>query len=272
MAVQAHHLLHALDGCDLINDGFERQACWGGAFMENVVNATQPHHHAVTQIAEQPQAGGQGAAEGHAGHAAAPAPPAPAHGMAGHDMSTMAGAAHGDHGAAEPFKALDPEQPLYPCTVVKEQHRQSCYLMQTSAILSRNNGDFRDAAHQCELAPEDYRRTCFVSLGRDANSWGRGDAARAINYCQAAPEESEPFCIVGLVKNRVDITADARDGLTFCRGVPDIAKPACFHAVGQEIALLKPTHPGREESCRQADPGYVLECRRGAGLPLVPGD
>ncbi len=144
--------------------------------------------------------------------------------------------------------------------------------MQTSAILFRSNGDFRDAARQCERTPQAYRNTCWVSLGRDANSGGRGSHERAIAYCTAAPEVGQPFCIVGVVKNVVDVTADPRDGLSFCRTVPDNTKPACFNAVGQQIALLQPTMPGREQACRAAASGYVPECRRGAGLPLVPGD
>ena len=156
--------------------------------------------------------------------------------------------------------------------MVREHHRQACYLMQTSAILHRNNGDFRDAARQCARTAEAYRNTCYISLGRDANSWGRGSQERAIAYCKAAPDAGQPWCIVGVVKNIVDVTADPRDGLSFCRLAPDNTKPACYNAVGQQIALLRPTAPGREQACRAADAGYVPECRRGAGLPLIPGD
>jgi hypothetical protein len=266
MAVESHHLLKALDSCDLLADSFEKQACWGGAFMENVVNATQPHHMNVTRVADAGEHAGHGAAPAHdsASHAAA------GHEMAGHDMSAMEG--HGEHGAAESFMALDPNEPLYPCTVVKEHHKSACYLMQTSAILFRNHGDFAGAAQQCGRSPEAYRYTCYVSLGRDANSWGRGNREQAIAYCGAAPDIGESYCIIGVVKNIVDVTADPRDGLSFCRIAPDQTKSACYNAVGQEIALLQPTAPGREQACRAADAGYVPECRRGAGLPLIPGD
>jgi hypothetical protein len=75
-----------------------------------------------------------------------------------------------------------------------------------------------------------------------------------------------------VVKNVVDVTADPRDGMSFCEQAPDNTKPACYNAVGQQIAILQPTFPGREQACRAADSGYLPECRRGAGLPLVPGD
>ncbi|HEU4455638.1 MAG TPA: hypothetical protein VFR81_21415 [Longimicrobium sp.] len=260
MAVNGHHLLKALDACDLFTDVFERQGCWGGAFMENVVNATNPHHTSVTQAGGHDHGGGQQAQAGHGEHGA--------HGdsaAAGHDEH----AGHGQTAAAEPFKALDKDEPLYPCNVVKEHHRRQCYLMQTSAILFHSNGDFSDASKQCQRAPEEMRETCFQSLGRDANSWARGSRERAIRYCGAAPEEMQAFCIVGTVKNIVDVTAVATDGLDFCKLVPGHTKPACYRAVGQQIALLRPTPAARERECAAAESGYLTECRFGAGLGLL---
>lgn len=261
MAVESHDLLRALDSCDLLNQQFDREACWGGAYMENVVNATQPHHMHVTRVADVAAHDSSRAMGGHDMAA-----------MAGHDMGSMPGMAGMHHDEAQTFKALDPNDPLYPCDVVKEQHRRACYLMQTSAILFRNKGDFRDAAAQCAKAPEEYRSTCYISLGRDANSWAREIPQRAIGYCSAAPAEGLPYCIVGVVKNIVDVSSNPRDGMDFCKQAPDASKPACYNAVGQEIGLLNATFPGRETACRAGDSGYLAECRRGAGLPLVPGD
>jgi hypothetical protein len=284
MAVESHNLLRALDTCDILADRFEKEACWGGAFMENVVNATQPHHMHVTQVADVDEHAGHGDAHGEAAHDSASHDGTPhdsthaaagheGHEMAGHDMSSMPGmAGHGEHGDAQPFMALDPREPLYPCTAVKEHHRQACYLMQTSAILFRNGGDFRDAAAKCQMAPAELQRTCFISLGRDANSYARGTRERAVQYCGLAPAVGQPFCIVGVVKNVVDVTADYRDGLSFCRLVPDNSKPACYLAVGQQVAILDATREGRERACAGAAQGYVAECRRGANLPLVSTD
>jgi hypothetical protein len=257
MAVNAHNLLTALDACDLLTETFEKQGCWGGAFMENIINVTHPHHTATTQQADGghgEHGGAQAAAEGgHAEHG----------GAAPH--------AHGE-AAAEPFKALDEAEPLYPCTVVREHHRRQCYLMQTSAILWRNGGDFAAASEQCLRAPEDMRQTCFQSLGRDANSWARGSQEQAIAYCGQAPADVQAYCIVGVVKNIVDVTAKASDGLGFCKEVPDASKPACYRAVGQQIGILHAASPRRERECAAAERGYVTECRFGAGLGLLRSD
>src|SRR5690242_3305658 len=39
-----HDLPRALTGCDLLRVEWDRESCYGGAFMENVVHATSPQH------------------------------------------------------------------------------------------------------------------------------------------------------------------------------------------------------------------------------------
>ncbi|MBD0318877.1 MAG: hypothetical protein ICV87_00990, partial [Gemmatimonadetes bacterium] len=257
MAVHGQHLLRALEGCDLLKDMRERSACWGGAFMENIVNATHPHHTATTQL---------GGKDEHAGHA-----PAARDEHAGH------GAGQGEHAGHamqhEPFKALDDDEPLYPCTVVQEQHRSSCYAMQTSAILYRNRGDFAAAAAQCERAPAEHQRICYISLGRDAAGHSLGDNARAIEMCGKAPAGKLPWCVIGTAKNRIDVTADAKDGLKYCLAVPGAdAKSTCYRAVGEQTHALALSPADRERTCAAAETPFVEECRSGALLPRTnPG-
>src|SRR5438094_8385415 len=105
-----HDLPRALAGCDLLGEAWDRESCYGGAFMENVVNATAPHHAA------------------HALHSHA--------------------AAH-DHGAAPPFKALDPTDLQYPCSIVAQRYLVACYNMQTSVMLFFTHRDMATAARGC---------------------------------------------------------------------------------------------------------------------------
>ncbi|CAA9334427.1 MAG: hypothetical protein AVDCRST_MAG68-2687 [uncultured Gemmatimonadetes bacterium] len=245
MAVHGQHLLRALEGCDLFANAAEREGCYGGAFMENIVNATVPHHTTTTQLGAKPSGG-------HDEHAN--------HGGGGH--------AHGPPAQQEAFKALDKAQPLYPCTVVQARHRYSCYAMQTSPILFFNGGDFADAGKQCESAPEEMRRTCFVSLGRDAAAYAGKDDARAVALCQNVPEGRLPWCVIGTAKNRVDVTADPADGMAYCRAVPTAdAKRTCYRAVGEELAALHGALPQRERACTTAEPAFIAECRAGAQVP-----
>src|SRR6266566_2784766 len=97
------------------------------AFMENIVNVTNPHH--------------------------------PAHGLGQHTsmhMEGMAGMEGLDHGG-KPFKAIDPKDPLYPCSIMAERYLESCYEMQTSIMLYLNQGDMAATAKK-------YQPWCYIGL------------------------------------------------------------------------------------------------------------
>jgi hypothetical protein len=45
MAVNNSELFDALDTCDSLTDSWERESCYGGVFMENVMDEINPEHH-----------------------------------------------------------------------------------------------------------------------------------------------------------------------------------------------------------------------------------
>src|SRR6266446_145473 len=49
---RGHDLPRALVDCDLLSDNWDRESCYGGAFMESVINATAPHHPATMRSEE----------------------------------------------------------------------------------------------------------------------------------------------------------------------------------------------------------------------------
>lgn len=232
LILHGHDLLKGLESCDLLRDGWERESCYGGAFMENVTNATHPHHAALTS-----QLGGHG----------------------GHE-------AHGDHGQTA-FKAIDPDDPYYPCTVVKEHQKLACWGMQTSAILYLNGSDFAAAAKTCDGAPEPYRRTCHQSLGRDASGFANRDAAALVGICEEDTSELAAWCYVGAVKAVIDWAGRPTDGLHFCEAVRGEENRArCYEAVGEQIAVMVPGEAARREACAPAAADHVETCLWGAGL------
>lgn len=224
-----HDLPRALTDCDLLTDGWDRESCYGGAFMESVINATAPHHPA-TMLA-----------------------------MHSHHHMT----------AATTFKALDPTDPLYPCSTMAERYLHACYQMQTSVMLNLNHGDIGDAARSCERAPAQVLPVCFQSLGRDITSYTARDPQKTADLCHEALEPNRPACYFGAVKALVDWTATTGAAFTFCRIVADEAGgPTCYRALGEEVATLVATVPEREAQCQRAQqPQAVDACRQGAGLP-----
>ena len=222
-----HDLPRALTDCDLLSDGWDRESCYGGAFMENVINATSPHHPA-TQLA--------------------------AHG------------AH--HQSANTFKAIEPNDPLYPCSIMADRYLHACYQMQTSVILHLNHGNIGGAAKSCERAPGAMRAVCFQSLGRDATSYTARDPQKTADLCNKALEQDRPPCYFGAAKALVDWTATTDAAFAFCSIVRDgVGGRTCYHALGEEVATLLAGIPERDEQCSRAqEPAAVAACRAGAGL------
>lgn len=223
----AHDLPRALADCDLLADGWDRESCYGGAFMESVIHATAPHHPA-TRLAAQ---------------------------------------AH-PHEPAVAFKAIDPDDPLYPCSIMAERYLHACYQMQTSVMLHVNHGDIGKAARSCDGAPPHMRSVCYQSLGRDITSYALRDPQKTADLCAKGTAEYQPACYFGAAKALVDWTATTDAAFTFCRIV--VGEPGalrCYQALGEEIATLVAAVPEREEQCTRAQlPAAVAACRQGAGL------
>jgi hypothetical protein len=238
-----HDLPRGLAGCDLLTDWWDQHSCYSGAFMENIVNVTIPHHPASALAHHHDMAGMEGM---------------------GHDMASM------DHGGTK-FKPVDSTDQLYPCSIMKERYLSACYEMQTSVMLYNNKGNIAAAGKACETAPQAMRTICFASLGRDISSYSQQNATEAIRMCSLANPKYQPWCYYGLVKNFIDLDAKASDGMSLCRVVPTPdSKAVCYSAVGEQILVLKSTEADRQAACSPAETEYLAACLYGARLATVP--
>jgi hypothetical protein len=261
VALHDNHLPRALAGCDMLVDEWEREGCYGGAFMENVVSATMPHHAPRPDQNARGHTGAHAHAEHHAHH-----DHQGAHSHAGHGHEHHAHDA-GSVPTTEAFKALDPADPHYPCSALDERYLYSCYTMQTSAVLFWAGGDVTAGIRLCDGAPERVRQTCYVSLGRDINSYTQQNHPQAIARCMEVTETFQPYCVIGVAKNLIDITADPADGLAFCRALAAGQNRArCFQAVGEQIAVLEASPERRAALCQGLEGDDARACRFGAGV------
>lgn len=240
----------ALTGCDMLISSWDRESCYGGAFMENAVAAQTGNHHTSvhalqTSAADEKMDMSGGESHAHGGHAP--------------DTKTIT------------FKMLDSTDALYPCSIVDSKYHRSCYELQGGIILRRSNRDWDKAMRTCDLAPVVVRGSCYLSIGTMTSGMTIGHDANAIEHCTHGDPAFQPQCFVGVVKNRIDITAQAKDGTDFCKKVPAGAnRSQCFFAVGQQIAVLHSVDfPARAKDCRLAAPEGEGECRVGAVLEDV---
>ena len=246
-----HDLRLALGSCDLLSRQSERESCYGGAFMENIVNVTHPHH--VGQAVE----GGADHA-GHGGHPA-PAPSADAH--AAHDAHSGHGAAHPRRAAVEPWRPLDPSDLHYPCSVVDAKYQGACYTIQTAAMLYHTRQDIGRTARECGRAPERVRRTCYESLGRDLSTIAGRDVRDAVRLCDLAEARFRADCNVGVVQSVINMNTDPAQGVPYCRAITDAAsKRACYAVVGRQASGLANGAERRQQACARAEPAFVDVC------------
>jgi hypothetical protein len=243
-----HNLPKGLAGCDLLTEWWDRHSCYSGAFMENIVNVTMPHHPASALAHHDGKAGEHAAMEG-----------------MDHDMEGM------HHDDAPPFKAVDAADPLYPCSALGERYQRACYEMQTSVMLYNNKGDIAGAAKSCDTAPPDMRPVCYASLGRDISSYSQQNHAEAVRMCSLGTVRYQPWCYYGLVKNLIDLDARPADGMAMCRDVPgESGKALCYDAVGEQVLVLEPDPEKRRATCATAESGFVDVCSYGARLGVQP--
>ena len=261
MSIHGNHLPMALRSCDQVSDGFIRESCYGGAFMENVMHVTHPHHtaggHATTQ-------GGA-----HGGHVPADAP-------AAHGSASASHGAHAGHGGAQAmprgeWKGLDRDDPHYPCSVMDRKYLDACYGMQTSAVLHFTRGNVRSTARVCDTAPQAFKARCFMSLGRDVVALAGQRHQRTIDICRRSGDTAGGqgwiWCVRGAAETLVNLAADAQDGIRFCRALSGAgAKADCYGAVGGFTRALHTDAEARARQCATAEPAFVAACRRGAGL------
>lgn len=201
-------------------------------------------------------------------HALAATMPSGDSSMAGHDMAGM-GHDHSPDPAKITFKMRDSADALYPCSIVDTTYQFACYQLQGGLILNRVRGDFARAATECDKAPPLGRTQCYVSLGTNASGMTLQNTSKSIEDCSHGDPGYQQFCISGAVKNYIDLTARAEDGLAFCKEVPvGRNRGPCFAAVGEEIDILHSNSlDARKQACAKAEPDGQADCRRGAGIP-----
>jgi hypothetical protein len=300
MALTDNHLPHALEVCDRLADPGVRDDCYSGAFMENVIAATHPHHTAGAHAAvgghggassAAPASGAAGAAhgDGHGDHGAsssagsgAPDPHA-AHGAstavaadphAAHGASTASTAdPHAGHGTAAapsmpagPWRALDRSDLHYPCSVVGDRYKPGCYENQAGAMLFMTAGDVDAVARECGRAPGVNAKVCYFSLGRNIVAMADQEPARAVQMCGRAPEPGRGWCGTSVATTLANLTGDVRPGLRVCGLVGAQTKEPCFEAVGALLVAIERNAERRAEVCSTAEAGFVAACRRGARI------
>jgi len=230
----AHDLPKALAGCDLLVEEWDRKSCYGGAFMENVVFATDP---SMAQMVMGDEPGG-------------------------HDMAMP---------SMTKYKMIDRSDPYYPCSAIGARYQEDCWLMQPAVMLQIYDGDFDRTFKACDGAPVEWRAACYQGTGTEVSGATTMNHADAIAFCSRGSARWRPWCYTGVVKNFIDVTAKSADGISFCKEIPD--RPSqlkCYVSVGEEISVMRHALADRKPFCDviTGDAEGRDACLYGAQLPV----
>lgn len=166
-------------------------------------------------------------------------------------------------GVERDFRMLKRGDPHYPCSILKEQYRGSCYLMQTSWMLEDGMG-WEEIIAACRAAGP-HRLACFQSLGRDLSPRSRESGPRDYApICARLPSEERSACVRGAVAALADHTTDGRYAYPFCAALEQAdVRAECFRAAHghlqgslertpEQLAADCRSTPARQEDCLTA--------------------
>ncbi|MGH7773182.1 MAG: hypothetical protein ACREQA_13225 [Candidatus Binatia bacterium] len=179
-------------------------------------------------------------------------------------MENIVGGLAGHEGHAMRSTKYLSDDPHYPCTVVDEKYKSSCYLLQTSRMMQLFSSDFSKVASACSEAPRNYRRVCFESMGRDVGGVHRGNPAAAIESCSGAPRgELRIGCLAGAVQDEFWDPAGQDNALNFCKHLEHKAeKDACYSTIFSRAPQILPSKEDLRSFCSKAEALYRGSCDR----------
>lgn len=165
--------------------------------------------------------------------------------------------------------------PHYPCSIVSEKHKGSCYFLQSSRMIKLFDSNFKKIANACASAPPLYQRDCFLSMGRDASGshkqsvddafrecqfatkgiartsciegavqdtfWDPSGKEKAIRFCSLPTDREELRACWQTITTRASEVLSSSDYQSFCKKVPSVSVQCAPFAAKKE-ASVSPTH------------------------------
>lgn len=151
--------------------------------------------------------------------------------------------------------------PKYPCNIVDEKYKSSCYFLQTSRMLQIFGVDFSKVANECAKAPQNYQRVCFESMGRDVGGVTRGSPEKGVEECSNAPHgDLRIGCLIGAVQDSFWDPSGQDEALAFCKLLKDNAeKNACYSTIFARAPEVLSSQQDLINFCAKAE-SYQSQC------------
>lgn len=130
------------------------------------------------------------------------------------------------------------KDPVWPCDVVQERMKRSCYLIATGRVLRVLNYDYGGAFHVCDGIEAAWVDTCYQSMGRDISGAAHLDATKTLQLCDQAGRLGPDSCLDGAVRNAVDEEHGPSHATALCDASPAVYRDRCRRVRDQAVSLL----------------------------------
>lgn len=180
-------------------------------------------------------------------------------------MENIVGSLGGHEGHSKRSTKYLNDDPHYPCTVVPEKYKSSCYFLQTSRMMELFGRDFSKVASACAQAAIPHRRVCFESMGRDVGGLHRNNPVAAIEACSNAPKgDFRIGCLKGAVQDAFWDPAGQESAVEFCKQLKLKAeKDACYQTVFFRAPQILPSKDTLRTLCMKVEASYRRACLDG---------
>ena len=221
-----HDLPEALRRCDYLAESWDRDSCYGGAFMENVIDTTQPKHdmgmphRRLMTVAMRPKFKQLDKSD--------PAYPCS---VLGERYQTTCW--ENQSSIIEYIVDYDVARAASGCDRAPARYVRWCYIGLGTDLNGRALSDPKAGRAFCDRTNARWREWCYVGVAKNLVEVG------------AKPEAGMSFCRL--------VTGAAW-------------KMRCYEAVGEEIASVSAEPAARERLCGEAESPYRPACRFGARL------
>ena len=221
-----HDLPDALTKCDLLRDDWDRDACYGGAFMENVIDATQPKHE-------------MGMSDSHVMHDAMKPkfkeidrgdPAYPCTILAEKYLTTCW---TNQASIIEVISNYDIAKVGEGCDRAPERYVRWCYTGLGTDLNGQALSDPERGLEMCDRTGTRHREWCYVGLAK--------------NLIEVTAKPSDGIALCKLVTR-------------------DAWKIRCYEAIGEEIASVTDERAERTKLCTDVESAFVRACEFGARL------
>lgn len=171
MAVTSSDLFKSLSMCDLLNDSWEQESCYGGVFMENEMDEVNPDHSTVYLKVDQPMYPCTAVAEKYK------------------EQCYLTQTSHALRVANEDFRTVFNE-----CAAVEAAYVNTCYQSLGRDASGNTSSDIAGTKTNCLYGPtEEARLNCVVGAVKDFVSYYHNDT-QANGFCRALDATLQATC------------------------------------------------------------------------------